>query len=93
MPQEKPAYDIAVQNEIADLMVQTLNLDIAPDVINPDEPLYDSGLGLNSIDVLEVALLVSKKYGVELKANSEANNDIFKSLRNLTKYVIAKRTQ
>jgi len=93
MPKEKPAYDTAIQNEIAALMVQALNLDMAPDAINPDEPLYDTGLGLDSIDVLEVALSVSKKYGVELKASSEENNEIFKSLRNLTEYVIAKRTQ
>ncbi|CAN5453663.1 xanthomonadin biosynthesis acyl carrier protein XanC [soil metagenome] len=85
------SYDPALQLEVAQLIVESLNLDAAPESINPDEPLYGDGLGLDSIDVLEVALLVSKKYGLQLRANSDDNKVIFSSLRSLTEYIIAQR--
>lgn len=79
----------ALQQEIAELMVQALNLDVAAADIQPDEPLYGNGLGLDSIDILEVALVVSKRYGLQLKADSEDNHRIFASLRSLSDYVAA----
>ena len=85
-------YDLALQNEVAALIVEALSLDIEPSSINPDDPLYGDGLGLDSIDVLEVALLVSKRYGLQLKANNEDNHRIFSSLRSLTEYISAQRT-
>jgi acyl carrier protein len=85
-------YDAGLQNEVAELIVQALNLDVDASSINPDEPLYGDGLGLDSIDVLEVALLVSKRYGLQLKANNEDNHHIFSSLRSLTEYISAQRT-
>ncbi|MES2637265.1 MAG: phosphopantetheine-binding protein [Pseudomonadota bacterium] len=81
-----------LQLEIADLMVQALNLDIAADEIDPDAPLYGDGLGLDSIDILEVALVISKRYGLQLKADSENNHQIFSSLRHLTDYVAEHKT-
>ena len=63
--------------------MQALNLEIAPQDIDPDAPLYGEGLGLDSIDILEVALIVSKKYGVQLRADSQDNHKIFRSLRHL----------
>lgn len=81
-----------LQLEIADLMVQALNLDTTADEIDPDAPLYGDGLGLDSIDILEVALVVSKRYGLQLKADSENNHQIFSSLRHLTEYVAANKT-
>ncbi|MES2499511.1 MAG: phosphopantetheine-binding protein [Pseudomonadota bacterium] len=81
-----------LQLEIADLMVQALNLDIAADKIDPDAPLYGDGLGLDSIDILEVALVISKRYGLQLKADSENNHQIFSSLRHLTDYVAEHKT-
>ena len=92
MTKNSPPYDQGVQLEVARLIVQNLNLSIAPEAINPDDPLYDEGLGLDSIDILEVALLVSKKYGLQLRANGDENHDIFSSLRSLTKYIITKRS-
>lgn len=92
MSENTATYDLALQNEIAQLIVQALNLDVATDTINPDDPLYGDGLGLDSIDVLEVALVVSKKYGLQLRANNDDNQIIFSSLRSLTEYVIAQRT-
>ncbi|HYG12564.1 MAG TPA: phosphopantetheine-binding protein [Methylophilaceae bacterium] len=77
----------ALQSEIAQLMVDALNLDVRADEIDPDAPLYGQGLGLDSIDILEVALVISKRYGLQLKADSEDNHRIFSSLRNLADYV------
>jgi acyl carrier protein len=83
----------ALQLEIAELMVQALNLDVAASEIGPDDPLYGDGLGLDSIDILEVALVVSKRYGLQLKADSEDNHKIFSSLRSLAEYVAAHKTK
>lgn len=82
-----------LQLEIAELMVQALNLDVPAAEIQPDEPLYGSGLGLDSIDILEIALVVSKRYGLQLRADSEDNHRIFSSLSCLTEYVAKKRTR
>jgi acyl carrier protein len=83
----------ALQLEVAELMVQALNLDVAADEIEPDAPLYGTGLGLDSIDILEIALVVSKRYGLQLKSDNENNHQIFSSLRSLTDYVAANKTK
>ncbi len=82
-----------LQLEVAELMVQALNLDTTTAEIDPDAPLYGSGLGLDSIDILEVALVISKRYGLQLKADSEDNHRIFSSLRNLADYVATHKTK
>jgi len=82
-----------LQLEIAELMVQALNLDTSATEIDPDAPLYGNGLGLDSIDILEVALVVSKRYGLQLKADSEDNHRIFSSLRHLADYVATNKTK
>lgn len=81
-----------LQLEIAELMVQALNLDTSATEIDPEAPLYGDGLGLDSIDILEVALVVSKRYGLQLKADSENNHQIFSSLRNLAEHVAVHKT-
>lgn len=83
----------ALLPEVAELIVSALNLDIAPAEIETDAPLFGDGLGLDSIDVLEVALVVSKRYGVQLKSDNEDNIRIFSSLRALTTYIASQRTQ
>jgi acyl carrier protein len=88
-----PLADPGLLRELAALFVQALNLGIAPEDIDPDQPLYGSGLGLDSIDILEVALIVSKQYGVQLRANSEENQQIFRSLRHLAEYIAVQRTK
>ena len=88
-----PAHVIALTAEVAGLIVEALNLDLAPADIDPDTPLYGEGLGLDSIDILEIALVVSKQYGVQLRADSEENERIFGSLRQLVEYIIAHRTK
>ncbi|MES2024643.1 MAG: phosphopantetheine-binding protein [Pseudomonadota bacterium] len=79
--------------EVAKLIVHALNLDVDPASISPDEPLYGDGLGLDSIDILEVALVVSKNYGIQLRADHEDNEKIFSSLRSLSDHIAANKTQ
>jgi acyl carrier protein len=92
---QQPAHLAAVglQREIATLFVQALNLEVVPDDIDPDAPLYGEGLGLDSIDILEVALIVSKQYGVQLRADGQENQQIFRSLRHLAEYIAVQRTR
>jgi acyl carrier protein len=82
---------VAFEREIATLMVETLNLDVQVQAIDPEAPLYGEGLGLDSIDILEVALIVSKTYGFSLRSNDEDNARIFSSLRSLAAHVAAQR--
>jgi acyl carrier protein len=83
----------ALAGEIATLIVEALNLELTASQIDPDAPLYGEGLGLDSIDILEIALVVSKRYGVQLRADSEDNDKIFRSLRRLAEYIAAHRTK
>jgi acyl carrier protein len=76
-----------LEKEIAGLIVSALNLDITPEQIQPDAPLFGEGLGLDSIDILEIALVLSKKYGIQLKSDSEDNVRIFQSLRSLAQHI------
>jgi acyl carrier protein len=93
MQRPAPHADVGLQREIAALLVQALNLEVQPQDIDPDAPLYGEGLGLDSIDILEVALIVSKQYGVQLRADSQENQQIFRSLRHLSGYIAAQRTK
>jgi len=88
-----PASAAALVREVAGLIVEALNLEVAPADIDPDAPLYGEGLGLDSIDILEIALVVSKRYGVQLRADSEENERIFGSLRQLADHITAHRTK
>lgn len=82
-----------LQREVAALMIECLNLEITADQIDPDAPLYGDGLGLDSIDVLEVALVVSKRYGMQLRADSADNQHTFSSLRSLSDHIAVQRTR
>jgi acyl carrier protein len=88
-----PASADALMREVARLIVEALNLEMAAEDIEPDKPLYGEGLGLDSIDILEIALVVSKQYGVQLRADGEDNERIFGSLRQLCLYISAHRTK
>ena len=80
-----------LQREVAGLLVEALNLDAAPETIDPEAPLYGEGLGLDSIDILEVALVVSQRYGFQLRSDDEDNVRIFKSLASLADHIAANR--
>ena len=72
---------------LAELIVATLNLETRPADIDPEAPLYGAGLGLDSIDILEIALAVSKSYGIRLRSDDENNHRIFSSLRSLNQHI------
>ena len=95
MPDTKPDTKIETEQELAlaELIVSALNLEMSPGEIDPDAPLFGDGLGLDSIDILEIALVVSKQYGIQLRADSEENEHIFRSLRHLVDYITAHRTK
>ena len=81
------------ETELAELLVESLNLEgVAPADIDPEAPLFGDGLGLDSIDALELALAISKRYGFQLRSDSDENRRIFGSLRALGEHVQANRT-
>jgi len=77
----------SLETEVARLVVEAVNLETPAEAIDPEAPLYGEGLGLDSIDMLEISLAIGKRYGVELRADDEANRQIFASLRNLAQHV------
>ena len=83
--------DRALEQEVAGLIVDALNLEMAPGEIDPEAPLFGEGLGLDSIDILEVALVVSKKYGFQLRSDDDDNTRIFQSLRSLCQHIALHR--
>jgi acyl carrier protein len=83
----------AQELELAELIVHSLNLDVNAGEIEANAPLYREGLGLDSIDILEVALAVSKKYGFQLRSDDSDNVKTFSSLRNLNQHVQVHRTR
>jgi len=76
------------ETELAQLLVESLNLEgVSADGIDPEAPLFGAGLGLDSIDALELALAISKQYGFQLKSDSDENRRIFSSLRALSAHI------
>jgi acyl carrier protein len=86
------AAQTPLELELATLLVESLNLEVAPAEVDPNAPLYGEGLGLDSIDILEVALEVSRRYGFQLRSDDERNQQIFQSLRTLATHVAQNRT-
>ena len=83
MGQQTPA-----EHELAELVVSSLNLEnVAPAEIDPESPLFGGDLGLDSIDALELALAVSKRYGFALRSDNADNKRIFASLRALSEHI------
>ena len=81
------------EQEIAALIVEALNLEVAADEIVAEQPLFQEGLGLDSIDMLEISLAVSKKYGFQLKSDDPDNTTTFSSLRNLARHIEKNRAK
>ena len=78
--------------EVANLIIDSLALeDISASDIVPEEALFNEGLGLDSIDALELAMAISQKYGFQLKSDDSNNAQIFSSLRKLTNHIEAQR--
>lgn len=80
--------------EVARLLVETLHLeDIQPEAIDPEQALFGEGLGLDSIDALELALAISKTYGFQLRSDDKENRRVFASLRALSQHIAQARTR
>jgi acyl carrier protein len=88
------AETTTLEREVAELIVEALNLeDVKPAEIDPEAALFREGLGLDSIDALELALAISKKYGFKLQSDDKQNAEIFRSLRALTRHIEQNRVQ
>ena len=93
MPHEPSSPVVtALLPEVSALIVEALNLEVAASDIDPDASLFGGGLDLDSIDVLEVALVVSKRYGFQMQADDPNNQTTFSSLRALTAHIANHRT-
>ena len=87
------ADENSLETQVAALIVQTLNLEVEPGEIEPSAPLFGEGLGLDSIDALELALAISKNYGFQLRSDDSDNVQIFSSLRALSSHIGANRVK
>ncbi len=83
----------ALERELAELFVSALNLEVVAAEIDPTAPIYGEGLGLDSIDILEVSLEISHRYGFQLRSDDENNERIFQSLRSLAAHVALHRVK
>ncbi len=76
------------EQKLSELIVEVLNLeDISAEEIGAEEPLFGDGLGLDSIDALELAMAISKEYGVQLKADDEETRAVFENVRKLNAFI------
>lgn len=83
-----------LESEIKELIVESLMLDdVKPSEIVTEEPLFVEGLGLDSVDALELAIAIDQKYGVRIRAEDENVRDIFKSVQSLAAHVEEHRTK
>jgi acyl carrier protein len=82
-----------LEQDVARLIVRTLKLKIDPASIDPEQPLFGDGLGLDSIDALELALAMSQAYGYQVRSNDPNIKSIFSSLRALSQAIEANRTK
>ena len=74
--------------EVAQLIIDTLNIeDLEPIEIDPKQPLFREGLGLDSIDALELSLAISKQYGFQIRSDDSENNQIFATLRSMSEHI------
>jgi acyl carrier protein len=89
-----PASATAAPEELklAQLIVTALNLDVGASEIDPEAPLYGEGLGLDSIDILEISLAISQSYKIKLRSDDAKNQEIFSSLRSLNRHIQQHRT-
>lgn len=79
--------------ELKKEIIEVLNLEeVTPEDIDSDAPLFGEGLGLDSIDALELIVLMEKNYGIKL-ANAAAGKEVFKSVRVMAEYISKNRTK
>jgi acyl carrier protein len=84
----------ALEQEITALVIESLNLeDMSPQDIDPEAALFVDGLGLDSIDALELGLALQKRYGVTMSADAQETRRHFSSIRSLAAYINASRNK
>ena len=77
-----------LEREVKELIVNALNLeDVTPDDIESDEPLFGKGLGLDSIDGLELGVAIRKKYGIKVQGSKDEIRAIFETVRSIARYL------
>ena len=87
-----PSLQTPAEQALAELIVAAVNLeDVDPREIDPEAPLFNDGLGLDSIDALELGVAVQKRYHVKLDANSADTRQHFHSVENLAKFIASQR--
>jgi acyl carrier protein len=82
-----------LEAEVIQLLISALNLEVKPSEVSSDTPLYGDGLGLDSIDILEIALAVSKRYGFQMRSDDPKNIESFASIGALSRYIAQERTK
>jgi acyl carrier protein len=81
-----------LEQQLKQLVVSALNLeDIAPDQIGSEEALFGEGLGLDSIDGLELGMAIRKAYNVKIESVNEETRKIFRSIRSIAQFIAAQR--
>lgn len=86
-----PLAATPLELEVARLVVEAVGLDLPAEGIDPEAPLFGEGLGLDSIDLLEIALAITGKYGFQLRSDDPDNERIFASLRALSAHIAERR--
>ena len=84
---------LALEQEVATLIVQTLKLKADPSTIQPEAALFGDGLGLDSIDALELSLAIAQTYGYQVKSSDPEIKAMFSSLRALARAIEKNRTK
>ncbi len=87
-----PADVDALWPEVVALIIEALNMELETGDVDPDGPLYGDGMGLDSIDMLEISLVISKRYGFQMRSDNADNEKIFASPRALTAHIASQRT-
>jgi acyl carrier protein len=95
MAGEQTVADIDIEileNELKDLIVETLRLeDVKPSEINSEDALFYDGLGLDSLDALELGVAISKKYGIKLTNDPEENRRVFASIQSMAQFILEQK--
>jgi len=81
-----------LENQTAQLIIDTLNLDIEISEIDPEDYLFGEGLALDSIDALELAMAITQQFGFQLRSDDSKNREIFRSLRTLAQHIAENKT-
>ena len=81
-------------SQLKTMLIDGLRLeDIEPDEISPDAPLFGDGLGLDSIDALEIGVMLDRQFGIKITSADQRNVQIFSSLRTLADFIAENRKQ